>query len=125
MKQRLRKLQGHVSLLLGGFVGLRLNYGLLKPTLGDLRDGVPHPPPGVHYPGVPALRTVLFRSCVLDLVKLAWDTDDRTPSVAGLMKVACPRKADPGRMRVQRPKRERGLEDEEATHTGADSTEAA
>lgn len=82
---RLQKLQGHADQLLSSFIGLRMNYGLLKPILGDPSAGVPHPPPRVHYRGISALRNILFRSCVLDLVKLAWDTDHRTPSVSGLM----------------------------------------
>ena len=83
---RLQKLQGRADQLLSGFIGLRLNYGLLKPILGDLSAGIPHPPPRVHYQGLEAIRTMLFRLCVLDLVKLAWDTGSRTPSLAGLMK---------------------------------------
>jgi len=40
-------------------------------------------------------------------------------------RVACPRRADPGRMRVQRPEREEGLRDEETTYTRADRGKAA
>lgn len=84
--QRIQKLQGHADWLLSAFLGLRLNYGLLKPILGDLEDGVPQPPPRVLYNGLAAIRTTLFRSCVLDLVRLAWDDDSRAPSAANLMK---------------------------------------
>lgn len=84
--ERIRKLQGHANLLLSSFLGLRLNYGLLRPILGDLGAGVPQPPPRVLHHGLSAIRTTLFRSLVLDLVKLAWDKDERTPSVANLMR---------------------------------------
>ena len=84
--QRIQKLQGHADWLLSAFLGLRLNYGLLKPILGDLEDGVPQPPPRVLYNGLAAIRTTLFRSCVLDLVRLAWDDDSRAASAANLMK---------------------------------------
>ena len=39
--------------------------------------------------------------------------------------LACPRRAGPGRMRVQRPEREEGLRDEETTYTRADRGKAA
>ncbi len=41
------------------------------------------------------------------------------------MDLACSRAPDPGRKRVQRPEREEGLEDEEATHARTDRAEAA
>ncbi len=85
--QRLQKLQGHTDTLLSGFLGLRLNFALLNPLLGNRKANIPQPPPGVLYHGISAVRTTLFRACVLDVVKLAWDTDERAPSIANLMAI--------------------------------------
>lgn len=84
--QRLEKLQGHADALVKAFLGLRLNYGLLKPLLGHPGEPLDEPPPGVLRTGVLALRNTLFFSCVLDVVKLSWDNDARTPSIANLIK---------------------------------------
>lgn len=52
-------------------------------------------------------------------------TADCTEWVALGGGLACSPRPEPGRMRVQRPKGEKGLDDEETTHAGADRTEAA
>jgi hypothetical protein len=83
--QRLEKLQGHTKALVHAFLGLRLNYGLLKPLLGNPLEPLDQPPAGVLRNGLSALSSTLFLSCVLDVVKLAWDTDRRTPSIANLL----------------------------------------
>jgi hypothetical protein len=85
--QRLEKLQGHTNALVHAFLGLRTNYGLLKPLLGEPHELVGQPPSGVLRNGLSALRYTLFFSCVLDVVKLAWDTDPRAPSVINLLGV--------------------------------------
>jgi len=50
---------------------------------------------------------------------------NRCGAVITWVALACPRRADPGRMRVQRPEREEGLRDEETTYTRADRGKAA
>lgn len=86
-KTQLAKIQNHASLLLSAFLGLRLNYGLLAPLLGDPGLPVYVPPPGQLLNGLSALRNTLFFSCVLDVVKLSWDEDRRTPSAMNIVHV--------------------------------------
>jgi hypothetical protein len=85
--QRLEKLQGHTNALVYAFLGLRVNYGLLKPLLGDTDELVVQPPAGVIRNGLSALRYTLFFACVLDIVKLAWDPDreKRAPTITSLL----------------------------------------
>jgi hypothetical protein len=83
--QHVQKLQGHTNALVHAFLGFRLNYGLLKPLLGNPHEPVDQPPSGVLHTGVSALRNTLFFSCVLDVVKLTWDRDPRPPTIAKLV----------------------------------------
>jgi hypothetical protein len=71
--------------LLGAFLGLRLNYGLLAPLLGDASLPFTMPPRRQFVHGISALRNTLFFSCVLDVVKLSWDRDRRTASIANII----------------------------------------
>src|SRR5687768_9431336 len=82
---RLQKVTGHAQLLLDAFLGLRLNYGLLKPLVADPDEHLALPSRGQLHTGISAIRTTLFFACVLDVVKLAWDEDDRTPSLVNLV----------------------------------------
>jgi hypothetical protein len=85
MDERLRKLDGHASALLDAYLGVRLTYALLVPLLGDPMAELPHNPPRRLQSGLPALRRILFMSCVLDIARLTWDNDKRTPSIANLV----------------------------------------
>lgn len=80
---RLEKLQAHASRLLDLFIEAKEKHALLSPMLTDavsqLFGG------GRRTRGFHMLRNTLGMACVLDLVKLTADTDDRTPSIKRLV----------------------------------------
>ncbi|HEY7766891.1 hypothetical protein [Longimicrobium sp.] len=84
-KEQLTRLQEYADALLGAFLGLRLNYGLLAPLLGGVDLPISTPPRRQLVHGLSALRNTLFFSCALDVVKLSWDRDRRTASVANIV----------------------------------------
>lgn len=84
-KEQLTRLRESADELLGAFLGLRLNYGLLAPLLGDASLPFTMPPRRQFVHGISALRNTLFFSCVLDVVKLSWDRDRRTASIANII----------------------------------------
>jgi hypothetical protein len=98
MTPRLEKLSGHAHSLLDAFLGLRLNYALLRPLLGDPDSPVVLLPRGHFQLGVPALRATLFYACVLDVAKLSWDDDSRSPSLVNLISAL----RDPAFLRILR-----------------------
>ena len=81
----MRKFRSHSESLLDAFVGLRLNYALLKPLLGDLDQPIPHVHSDGLRSGLPALRITLITVGVLDAVKLSWDKDPRTRTLRNIM----------------------------------------
>lgn len=84
MKQHIAKIEGRADHLLGGFLGLRMNFALLAPLLED-NAVTRRLAAGARREGFEALRYTLFSSCALDVVKLALDHGDTAPSIQNLM----------------------------------------
>lgn len=84
-REQLTRLRESADELLGAFLGLRLNYGLLAPLIGDASLPFSMPPRRQFVHGISALRNTLFFSCVLDVVKLSWDRDRRTASISNII----------------------------------------
>lgn len=84
MPERVQQLEDRAEALLDGYRGLRQTFALLQPALPGQRlsqalgtgDGVQ---------GFEAVRTILFFSCVLDIVKLCFDRYKSTPSIERIM----------------------------------------
>lgn len=82
--ERIRKLHGHAENLLDAFRGLRFNIAMLEPLIED-EDLKTQLSSGNRKAGFAALRQTLFLACALDVAKLCFDKDGRTPSIANVM----------------------------------------
>ncbi|MCH7683334.1 MAG: hypothetical protein IIB35_06390 [Gemmatimonadetes bacterium] len=80
---RLEKLQAHASRLLDLFIEAKEKHALLSPMLND--DVRQLFGKGGRARGFGMLQNTLGMACVLDLAKLAADTDERTPSIKRLV----------------------------------------
>jgi len=86
MKERIEKLVGHSEHLLDAFLGFSQKVALFLPMISDDRLFVRFMS-GQRAEGFQVLRYALFCDCAQDIVKLALDRDDRTPSVANLIDI--------------------------------------
>src|SRR6266571_2219637 len=80
---RHEKVTAHAAHLLDAFLGLRGKYAMLEPMLFDgatiARWGA-----GKRSHGFQIIQGALLMSCVLDVGKLTFDKDERTPSLVRL-----------------------------------------
>lgn len=85
MDDRVQKLVGHAEHLLRCLVGLKLKYALLSPMIFD---GAVQEARGAgkRAEGFAAVRRAMFFDCIQDVVKLAFDCDDRTPSITKIVR---------------------------------------
>lgn len=80
-----QKLVAHAEHLLDGVLWLKERHAMFRPMLDKSvmdRRGA-----GKKRSGFMTIKRTLFFSCVLDIVNLCLDADDRTPSIVKIMKV--------------------------------------
>ena len=75
---------GHAEHLLGYFRGLDLKCALLEPMISDPSLQLRYKN-GARSEGFAAIRLTLYLDCVLDIANLAFDSDDRTPRICGML----------------------------------------
>lgn len=85
MPTRIEKLQAHAAHLLDAFIQLRERYALLEPMLFS-EIVTKERGAGRQARGFRVLKHSLFLSCSQDIAKLALDDDERTPSLANLIR---------------------------------------
>ena len=81
---RREKLTAHAELLLDAYLGLRGKYAMLEPMLFD-QDTIDQWGTAPRACGFQILTNTLLMSCVLDISKIALDSDDRSPSLLHLV----------------------------------------
>jgi hypothetical protein len=81
---RRERLTGYAEHLLDIYLGLRGKYAVLEPMLFD-RDTIDEWGTGRRGRGFQILTNTLLMSCVLDISKIALDSDDRSPSLSLLV----------------------------------------
>ena len=84
MNQLSEKLFGYAEHLLGYFRGLDLKWALLEPMISDRSLQLRYQGGG-RSEGFAAIRQTMYFDCVLDIANLAFDNDDRTPSIRGVI----------------------------------------
>ena len=85
MPTRIEKLQAHAAHLLDAFIQLRERYALLEPMLFS-KLVTKERGSGKQARGFQILKHSLFLSCSQDIAKLTLDDDERTPSLANLVR---------------------------------------
>jgi hypothetical protein len=84
MKDRINKLKNHADILLNAYLGLRGSIAIFKPMAYEQAVVDKHAA-GARTRGFLIIRRNLFFSCVLDVTKLSFDDDKRTPSFSNLI----------------------------------------
>lgn len=85
MSSQIDKLEAHTAHLLDAFIQLRERYALLEPMLFS-EVVTKERGSGEQARGFRILKHSLFLSCAQDIAKLTLDDDDRTPSLANLIR---------------------------------------
>lgn len=84
MKERINKLKNHADILLNAYLGLRGSIEVFKPMAYEQAVFDKHAA-GHRRRAFLIIRRNLFFSCALDITKLSFDADRRTPSFANLI----------------------------------------